>query len=373
MERRRLQSLTVEGLTSIRSASVELGDMNVLIGANGAGKSNLISALAMLGRIIDGELAFYVGQSGGGSGLLHDGPKATPRITLEAQFQDLLYGAELAHTNNDGLVFARERAEISSPSRGGSAMPVTFAPGDPESLVSKIASHEIRVTDESQERLRPLIEALRGCRVFHFQDTSASAPVKQNGYAWDNVTLHPDASNLAAVLMRLRESEPTVYRRIIRDIQGVAPFFRDFVLLEQNENLRLRWKQKNSDSVFPASALSDGTLRFICLATLLNMPESPGLIVLDEPELGLHPYAIVQLAETLRAASLSSQIVIATQSVTLVDEFEPEEIIVVERRDGASTFHKPDLDRLGIWLDEYSLGELWQKNLLGGRPLTERK
>jgi predicted ATPase len=217
----------------------------------------------------------------------------------------------------------------------------------------------------------PLVETLRGCRVFHFHDTSRAAPVKQQGYTADNRALHPDAGNLAAVMLRLRNNGNRArYQRIVRTIKHVAPFFRDFVLEPElnADRVRLRWQQEASDTVLPADALSDGTLRFICLTVLLGQAELPGLIVLDEPELGLHPFAIVQLAEMLRTASRESQVLLATQSVTLMNQFELDDLIVVERQDGSSVFERPDPGRLGEWLAEYSLGELWEKNMLGGRP-----
>jgi predicted ATPase len=209
--------------------------------------------------------------------------------------------------------------------------------------------------------------------VFHFQDTSNTAPVKQQGYTADNRSLHPDAGNLAAVMLRLREADRARYQRIVRTVKQVAPFFRDFVLEPElaTERVRLRWQQEGSDTVLPPDALSDGTMRFICLAVLLGQPELPGLIILDEPELGLHPFAIVQLAGMLHAASRESQVLLATQSVTLMNQFELSGLIVVERRDGASVFERPDPDRLGEWLADYSLGELWEKNMLGGRPQPE--
>jgi predicted ATPase len=219
------------------------------------------------------------------------------------------------------------------------------------------------------------VDTLRGCRVFHFHDTSRNAPVKQQGYLADNRSLHPDAGNLAAVMLRLRDGDRARYQRIVRTIKQVAPFFRDFVLEAElaPDRVRLRWQQEGSDTVLPADALSDGTLRFICLAALLGQAELPGLIILDEPELGLHPFAIVQLAGMLRAASQESQVLLATQSVTLMNQFELDDLIVVERQDGASVFDHPDPGRLGEWLADYSLGELWEKNLLGGRPQPEHR
>ncbi|MDE3722745.1 AAA family ATPase [Nocardiopsis sp. N85] len=372
MERRRLSSLTVEGLTSIRSATVELGNVNVLVGANGSGKSNFVSALEMVGRIADGRLGMHTLHSGGGSNLLHQGPEPSDGIGLKVSFGPVSYEAVLTPTADDSLVLASETF-FAPPQAGTAPTGITVTGGSRESLLSKVRSGEVGASGKLREVSEAVLDQLTGCRVFHFHDTGANAPVKGNGYRADDLTLHPDAANLAAVLMRLRDEDPGVYNRVLRDVRGIAPFFRDFVLVEQNERVRLRWTQQDSENVFPVSAMSDGTLRFVCLATLLNMPGRPGIIVLDEPELGLHPYAIVQLGEMIRSASVDGQIVIATQSVTLIDQVALEELIVVEREAGASVFHRPAPEELRAWLEEYSLGELWQKNLLGGRPRSERR
>lgn len=207
--------------------------------------------------------------------------------------------------------------------------------------------------------------ALRGIRVCHFHDTSVRSPIKQAVPTADNIALRGDGGNLAAVLLDLARGDEQVkvvaYRRILASIREVAPFFRDFVLEpESQDRVRLRWRQVDSDTVFSADQMSDGTLRFICLVTLLLQPRLPRLVALDEPELGLHPFAIVQLAELLRQAATRSQVLFATQSVPLLSQFELDDVIVVERRDGASDFRRPDP------------AELWEKNLLGGRPNRER-
>ncbi|SEU47647.1 AAA family ATPase [Nonomuraea wenchangensis] len=361
MAPQRLQSIAIRGYTSIRSTRVELRDLNVLIGANGAGKSNLISVLALLGRIVDHQLNLFVGQAGGASALLYRGGGSIPEVALRLRFGPNVYWAKLIPAARDELIFGLESIEV----RG-------------EEHVLGRGHRESRLTDEIDEQdlssvAGHVADTLRGCRVFHFHDTSANAPVKQTGFASDNIALHPDARNLAAILLRLQQEDHAVYRRIVHTIQQVAPFFRDFVLIEENDRLRLRWQQEGSDVVFPADALSDGTLRFICLTTLLSLPDLPDLVVLDEPELGLHPYAIVQLADMLRAASTTSQILIATQSVTLINQFEVDDLIVVERDKGASVFKRLAPEGLADWLEEYSLGELWEKNLLGGRPQAESR
>ncbi len=363
MKRENLDSIEVAGFTSIRSATVRLRDLNVLVGANGAGKSTFISALGMLGRIVDGELGLYVGLSGGASALLDRGSQMSARIRLEVEFEAGGYSADLIPAAGDELIFGDE----------------TVWPRPASSVFSLGRGHrETRLTAPEplwEAEARPLIGALRGCRVFHFHDTSRGAPVKQYSYVSDSQALRPDAANLAAVMLRLRLSDRQHYDRIVSAIRQVAPFFRDFVLEPEldEDRLRLRWLQEGFDTVFPADALSDGTLRFICLTALLGHPRLPGLIVLDEPELGLHPFAIVQLAEMLRTASRESQVLIATQSVTLMNQFALDDLIVVERSEGASVFYRPDPVRLSDWLADYSLGELWEKNLLGGRPQPERR
>jgi predicted ATPase len=364
MRHQRLNVVVVEGFTSIQSATVALNDVNVLVGANGAGKSNFIRALSVLGRIVDSELSLFVGLSGGANGLLNVGQPASRRIHLEVESTVGGYSAELVPAAGDALIFSSERVWRHDSS--GETETTDLGRGHRETTLTALES--FGVPEEAA-----LVETLRGCRVFHFHDTSRDAPVKQQGYTADNRSLHADAGNLAAVLLRLQEGDRGRYQRIVRTVKQVAPFFRDFVLEPElaTDRVRLRWQQEGSDTVLPADALSDGTLRFICLAALLGQPELPGLIILDEPELGLHPFAIVQLAGMLRAASRESQVLLATQSVTLMNQFELGDLIVVERRDGASVFERPDPDRLSEWLADYSLGELWEKNLLGGRPQPE--
>ncbi len=353
----------MEGFTSIRSVTLDLRDLNVLVGANGAGKSNFIRALSALGRIVDSELGLFVGLSGGANALLSVG-KAAPRlIRLRVESEAGEYTAELVPAAGDAFIFNDETVWVR-----GTGVETSLGRGHRETGLT--ASEPLWVPGAA-----PLVETLRGCRVFHFHDTSRVAPVKQQGYISDNRALHPDAGNLAAVLLRLRDNgDHARYQRILRMVKQVAPFFRDFVLEPElnADRVRLRWQQEGSDTVLPADALSDGTLRFICLTVLLGQPELPGLIILDEPELGLHPFAIVQLADMLRTASRESQVLLATQSVTLMNQFELADLVVVERREGSSVFERPDPSRLGEWLAEYSLGELWEKNLLGGRPRPER-
>jgi predicted ATPase len=213
-------------------------------------------------------------------------------------------------------------------------------------------------------------ELLTGIRIFHFEDTSPNSPIRKASEVDDGRSLYDDGSNLAAVLYRLQRSHRDAYERIVTTIRQVAPFFHDFSLLPDGPMILLRWTDRDSTYVFSADQLSDGTLRAIAMITLLLQPEDefPRVIVLDEPELGLHPYAIEAMASLLRRVSASCQIVVATQSISLVNQFQPEDIIVTTREGSSSDFKRLRSEELENWLDEYSVGDLWRKNLIGGTP-----
>ncbi|HJP78613.1 MAG TPA: AAA family ATPase [Pseudonocardiaceae bacterium] len=354
-----LESIEIEGFLSISSASVSLGRLNVLIGANGAGKSNFITAFELLGRLADNQLRLFVGQRGGASALLNK-TKGSQHIKFDLRGREDGYRGVLIPAVDEKLIFENEAVlHRTGPDAEFQAAPIGV--GSSETSLNI----EARLYPEAKKFASDLLKA---CKVYHFHDTSPDAAVKQFVPTADNISLRADAGNLAAVLLALRNSDDAAYRLITRAVRQVAPFFGEFVLEPENDRVRLRWSQVDSDAIFSASQMSDGTLRFICLATLLLQPALPALVILDEPELGLHPFAIVQLAGLLRQASVRSQVLMATQSVTLMNQFELADLIVVQRENGASTFTRPDPAKLSAWLEDYSLGELWEKNVIGGRP-----
>jgi predicted ATPase len=219
-----------------------------------------------------------------------------------------------------------------------------------------------------------LRDPVRRWHLYHVNDTSSSSPFFKTAKVNENRFLHPDGRNLAAFLYLLREWHEDSYRFIVQTVQQVAPFFDDFQLepLELNpETIKLEWRHKNSDQQFDASSLSDGTLRFIMLTTLFLQPEKyrPSLILVDEPELGLHPYAIEKLAALVRQASVNTQVIMSTQSPLLLDYFEPEEILVADRVNGGTQLTRLQSPQLKKWLEDYSMGQLWEKNEIGGRPV----
>jgi len=364
---RPLDQISIKGFKSIRElVDFPLGSLNVLIGANGAGKTNFISFFNLLNQIVQNNLQVTIAQSGGANSFLYFGQKKTSEIKIRLVFGSNSYQCTLVPASGDTLIFADELIWFHDKKRYPNPYTVQLGGGQRETRL-----HEESRRQQFMSIADHVLGAIKSWRVYHFHDTSSSARVKQQGDLNDNQMLRPDASNLAAFLYLLRETENDHYRKIVSTIRLVAPFFDDFTLRPNplnQEKIQLEWQEKGSDTYFNAQTLSDGTLRFMCLATLLLQPKLPSTIIIDEPELGLHPYAITMLASLLKSASQKTQVVVSTQSVPLVNQFGPEEIVVVDRKDGQSTFERRTAKDLENWLDDYGMGDLWEKNLLGGRP-----
>jgi predicted ATPase len=361
----KLDRIRVKGYKSMREMDLELKGLNVLIGANGAGKSNFISLFALLRQIVEKNLQLHVARSGGASNFLYFGQKVTQEIFISLTFGSNAYTCSLVPTIEDTLIFGEELCSFDD-QKHRTSWSRSLGKGHRETQLYETSQNGL-----GAEIVSNVLDAMRSWRVYHFHDTSPTSKMKQMGDISDNAILHPDASNLAAFLYLLQETRIDYYRQIVDTIQLVAPFFDDFVLRPNpfnEEKIRLEWHEKGAETTFNASYLSDGTLRFICLATLLLQPDLPATILIDEPELGLHPYALVILADLLRSAASRTQVIISTQSVPLVNQFVPEEIIVVDRKDGQSTFERRATQDLGVWLEDYGVGDVWEKNLIGGRP-----
>jgi predicted ATPase len=212
-------------------------------------------------------------------------------------------------------------------------------------------------------------------QAFHLNDTSKTAKIRHTENIIDDKYLRGDAANLAPFLLRLKNHHSAAYKEIIDSIRLVMPYFDDFQLdikdFGKGKEINLAWTQKGYDYPFSPFHLSDGSIRFIALATALLQPEPPSTIIIDEPELGLHPEAIHILAELIRDASNRTQVIVATQSPILIDNFGIKDIVVVNRENGASTFKRLNEDDFKVWLEDYSVGELWTKNVIAGGPVSE--
>lgn len=362
-----LDYITVKGFKSIASIDkLALRAINVIIGPNGSGKSNFIGVFSFLHAIREGRLQDYVAKAGGAEKILYFGSKTTRTIELRLSFCEGLnqYSLDLSPTQNDSLYPSNEIGSFWDKSSYQT----------PYHVAISSRGNEAGISDPHIKRTGYWVrEHLGSWRVYHFHDTSASSPMKKTADLQDNRFLRPDGSNLAAFLYFLQQREESSYSLIRRTVQRVTPFFDDFLLEPSKLNpdkIRLEWRHKNTDQYFDASSLSDGTLRFIGLATLFLQPKKyrPSVMLVDEPELGLHPYAITMLASLVKTVSEETQVILSTQSPLLLDQFEPEDVLVADRKDGSTHFTRLESAKLSEWLEEYSLGQLWEKNELGGRP-----
>lgn len=265
------------------------------------------------------------------------------------------------------LIFTDEEITYSQKDRSTQGPTISLGAGHKE---SGLISESEGIGGAEKTTAKVIREMMGAWQVFQFHDTSSSAHIKQARYLDDDYYLRADAGNLAPFLYRMQKEKPDYYRRIVETIRLCAPFFDDFILIPKKETktIILNWKEKDSDMLFGPDQLSDGTLRLMALVTLLLQPILPSMIIIDAPELGLHPFAIHVLGGLIRKAAATSQLLVSTQSVNLVDQFEPEHIITVDRQNGQSVFQRQNAEKLDGWLDEYSLSELWEKNVLGGRP-----
>lgn len=375
--RLKLNNIELKGYKSVSDAGQILpinADVTVLIGANGVGKSNIVSFFQLLNCAMSGSLQTYIGENGFADAFLYYGSKNTDSFKARLSFSDdesnNEYAFRLAYAAGDSLIYTEE---VISFSRQGDEKPfiLPLEAGRKESQLPDCTEGLFKNT------VGEFVNLLKNCRYFQFHDTSREAKIRKNGYVGDNKFLRSDAGNLAAFLhgIKLRKGGEPYYQRIVRYIRQVMPQFGDFVLepsVINSDYISLDWREKGSDHIFGVNQISDGTLRFMALATLLLQPPEamPSLIVLDEPELGLHPAAISILAGMIKKASEIAQVIIATQSPRLLDEFSPDKVVVVERDDWqrTSVFKQLSRKQLKEWEDEYTTSELWDKNVIGGRP-----
>ena len=363
----KLKSFTIKGYKSIKGIeNFEPRPINVLIGPNGAGKSNFISFFKFLSWMLnsDGKLQYYVSYLGGANDILHDGADVTKSIDAEISISTTAgindYKFSLGFAKPDKLIFKEEKYRFSSHEMQGEH------PGSS----CGVGHEEAKLPEINNTTATTILTLLRKLIVYQFHNTSDTAPMRLKWSESDGRWLKQNGENLGSFLFRLQNAEKPFYTRIIKYIRLVLPFFDDFELYEEFGQILLRWKEKGTNKVFNAGQASDGMLRTIALISLLaqNPKDLPAVLFLDEPELGLHPSAIDAVAGLIKAASTHCQVFIATQSISLVNNFELEDLVVIDRKQRSSEYHRPNSENLKAYLEEFSTGQIWEKNIIGGRP-----
>ena len=373
----RIESVRIRGFRSL--ADVELSNLrnaNVLIGANGSGKSNFIRFFEMMSWMLRSRrLGEFVALKGGAADQLHKGNRVTARMEAELAVRTEAgrndYRFALAHAHPDRFVFTEEAFRFSG-TGFLTAAPWQYAPsGQSEAAIVDMAQAQVPPPGVNPTTARVVVQLLKDCAVYQFHDTSDASHFKKRWDADDNNYLRTHGGNLAAVLNRLEQEDVRRFESISRHVRRALPVFDRFQIEDSFGKVSLRWKAAGTDKSFGAHLTSDGSLRFFALVTLLNLPPEmlPSVLLLDEPELGLHPAAIALVGGMIKSLAVDRQIIVATQAPLLVDAFDLEDVAVLELEDGRTTLHRPDADGYRRWLDEgFMPGEMWQKNLIGGRP-----
>lgn len=361
-----LNQLSIRGFKSIRELkALKLSDLNVIIGANGVGKSNLVQVFKMLMAMERKTFAEFIQTNGGSDNFLYNGPKVTEFIAGEFQFGRNSYKFKLQPTVDEIFLIEEHRRFDDKAWR-------SYGPWTHESRLQEARDESSSLFEGSAGIGHYVHQAISNWLVYHFHDTSSNAPMRRTEIVEDHERLRKDGSNIAPVLLHLRDSAEHrhIYREIVSAIRLILPMFDDFRLDVSEhgweQRVRLSWNQKGSDFPLQAYHLSDGSIRFICLATALLQPNPPSTLIIDEPELGLHPEALRILGELIKDASKRMQIILATQSPLLLDQFEVNDIIVATRNDGQSTFQRLNEADFTEWLNDYTIGELWVKNVIEG-------
>ena len=372
----KIESVRIEGFRSLRSVDLsDLPDATVLIGANGSGKSNFIRFFEMLSWMLRSRrLGDFIVRQGGADDQLYRGNRVTPRMEAEIRLRTTRgtndYRFALSYALSDRFFFSEEQFRFNGDEQPGEAPWQSLEDGHREAMIVEAAQSAMAGVNQTTARV--IVNLLRNCAAYQFHDTSAGSDFKKTWDASDNHQLRSDGGNLAAVLHRLEREDVRRYDLICRHIGRILPTFDRFSIDETHGRIPpLQWRAKGTDKTFGAHLTSDGSLRFFALVTLLNLPPEmlPDVILLDEPELGLHPAAITLIGDMIQVLAKERQIIVATQSPLLVDTFGLGEIVVLDLQDGETQFRRLDPGAYQQWLDDsFSTGELWQKNLLGGRP-----
>lgn len=365
--------MSVAGFRNLKQVSgVEMPELSVLIGGNGVGKSTVIRFVDFLKQIQQGRLQRYVMENGGGDDQLFMGSNHTSSITAQLKFElgsggFAEYAFELGYRSiGDGLYIEREGWRRVGQIDKNAGLWSFVSDGD------RGTGKESALAIQADETARSIHRFLADMAVYQFHNTSVNAAINKYWDVTDCYRLRSDGGNLAAVLLDLKKNDPRRYSIIVRQIQRFVPTLEDFELnpVEASGKVMLKWRSRFSDKTFGAHLTSDGSLRLFCLVTLLSLPEErlPSVICIDEPELGLHPYAVELVAEMVKIVARKRQVILATQSPYLVDCFELENVIIAESRGGETSLKTLPRQEYQRWLDaDFQLSDIWLSRSVGSK------
>jgi predicted ATPase len=386
MKKNAIQSLHIQNLLSFGkdSPAIELGDLNVLIGPNGSGKSNLIEIIGLL-RSTPKDFAAEVGDSGGISELLWKGrPKATTAtidVIASPQGVSRTIRYRLAFTKVGPLLkIVDERIENEKPDAGhdkpylyfdySGGRPVLNVAGQQRHLRREEINPQQSILSQRQDpdqypEVTYLGRFFGSFRLYRNWDFGPDSGIRDlYGSELKTDFLEEDISNLGLMLNRVRSESKSDFLKYLKMFyDGAEDIYTKIV----GGLVDLRLEEEGGISI-PASRLSDGTLRWLSLLTILLHPDPPPLVCIEEPELGLHPDVIRPLAKLLLIASERMQLVVTTHSEALIDELSEtvKSVIVCEKHDGSSVLRHLDGLQLADWLKRYTLGQLWRTGEIGG-------
>ena len=374
--------------------ALDLGNLNILIGPNGSGKSNLIEALALMRATpvppqasSNTDVRGVVRRGGGAQEWVWKGARGQP-ASVELVVNNPRGKHTLRHVlsfrgDEQGFQLESELIEDVTPAAGLPGITSShyeFQPG--RSARVFVGKQEQKLPRDSFNRSFPILaqyrDPLRSPELAYLADiyekfriyrewTFGRNTVFRDAQKADvrNDRLEEDFSNLGLFLSRLRKA-PKAKRSVVDALTDLYDGLTDFEVIVEGGNVQVFFTE--GDFTIPATRLSDGTLRYLCLLAILCDPEPPPLICIEEPELGLHPDILPKLADLLVAASQRTQILATTHSDILVDAMSerPEAIVVCEKHDTQTEMRRLKQDELAAWLDKYRLGQLWTKGQIGG-------
>ncbi len=385
-----IRRIKLENFRSIQSLDLELRPLNVLIGRNGSGKSNFLSFFQILGDGVRESLNPAIINEVRGFGYLrHINSPISDSVVWEVEFSsdndgNLFYQGEIGVSGAAGYTMKSEKLsrvyEKNSTAshkylevHNGIVRLLTDQNADKDDALLDNLDQELGIAQiRNQARYPALSEALNYIRSWEVFNGFGEQELKnirspQTLNVVQPLQLMPDGSNLVSLLWELANQPryEVAYERLNEIMRSVFPEFKQFDLpIVAGAQASIAFRSATLKDSVPAFFMSDGQLRFLGLVVLLLLSDESDLILIDEPEIGMHPKMIDIFVELLKEASNSTQIIVSTHSPQLISAFKPQDLLIAENIDGNTRIDRPNLDKVNRWLDRYTMGELWTKTTM---------